>query len=221
MTRISDLNFAHTSALFRGDGGGVAVILRDRPFPGSCWARIETPGAGITAEFIRLDSRMGGPVDGHIVVEAQLWAVSGDADDAPPLPTGSDARLTGIRSAFEVEGVAYARRADAESGARLLEDNARIAANSFEVRGSMEGRTWLVSVGPTVSGATSLVCRTDGGELRRLLTSAPRSELERAREEPVTVPATYIDRERRPFGGIRLSTRTIQAILSPKEGDRA
>lgn len=213
MTRIRDLDFAYGAALFRGDGGGVAVIRRDRPFDeGSCWARVDVPGAGITAEFLRLDRRSGGSVEGHVVVEDEAGAVSGDADDAPPAPHDSDPRLTVVGTLFEVEDADYARRADATSGAAQREANARIAADAFEVRGSMDGRSWSVRVGPTRHGRTTLECHAEDGELRLIDTTAPRAELERARQEPVTVSATLI--VRRPLlGGSR--TRTIEVALAP------
>lgn len=216
MTRVRELNFAYVSALYRGDGGGVAVILRDRPFDeGSCWARVESAGTGITAEFIRIERRSGGLVDGNVVVEDQVWAVSGDADDAPPSPQVQDPRLTGLGEFGEIEDVDYARKADAESGARLVKAGKRIAANSFEVRGTMDGRSWRVRVGPTLAAGTSLECHADDGEVRVVATSAPRTALEHARVEPITVPATFIERRERLFGGFRTRTRALEVTLAP------
>lgn len=217
MTAIRNLNFVHRSALYRGDGGGVAVILRDRPFPGSCWARVESAGAGITAEFLRLDSGSGGPTDGHIVVEDQLWAVSGDADDGAPSPHDPDPRLTALGSAFETDDVPYAREADAATGVRQAEANERIAANSFNVRGTMDGRSWRVRVGPTRMDGTSLECQADDGEVRVVDTTATRAALERARMEPITVTATFIERRRRLLGGFDSRTRTLEVTLLPDD----
>ena len=213
MTRIRERTFVHPAALYRGDGGGIAVIARDRPFDeGSCWARIVSPGAGIDGEFLWLDRRSGGQTDGHVVAEDLVRTISGDEEDAPPPPHRPDSRLQDVGTFFEVEDAGYAREADAASGATLRAANARIAAAAFDVRGVMDGRVWRVRVGPTLRGTTTLECHADDGELRLLRTEADRVVLERATAEPVTVSAVFT--ERGP-GRHRSRTRTIEVALAP------
>ncbi|MHC2998442.1 hypothetical protein [Microbacterium sp. HJ5] len=215
MTRIADLAFPHRAALFRGDGGGVAVIDRQEFDQGSAWARVVEPGAGITAAYLLLVRRSGGVAGGEIVAEDEVAAVAGDAEDLPRDGIAGDPRLTALGAFTEMADAAAARRADRATAEKTDAANAAIAAASFPVAGRFDGRRWRVRVGPTLaSGTTTLECHGDDGELRLVKTSADRGALERARSEPVTVTGTYS--ERRLLGGMR--TRSIEVELRPDEG---
>lgn len=214
MRRVDELEFAYPAALFRGDGSGVAAILRDRRIQdGSCWARVTSPGAGITADFIHLERRSGGVVDGVLISEDQVAAVAGGADARPPRRIDLDARLTSLGAFTEVADAVYAEGADIADGAALRAARAAIDVASFHALGWMDGRSWRVRVGPTLAGGTTLECHADDGELRLLNTDAARELLERARVEPVIVAASYRGRGR--FGGRR--TRTAQVRLRPEQ----
>jgi hypothetical protein len=213
MTRIADLDFHEPGALFRGDGGGVAVIRRQPFEAGSAWAQVVEPGAGITAPYLLLIRRSGGIVDGELIAEDDVAAVSGDAEAVRPDRIDRDARLTLLGTFTEMQDAAAARRADTEGGRKLRADNEAIAGASFEVIGVIDDRRWRVRVGPTLASGTTLECHADDGELRLLETTAERAVLERARTGGVVITASFS--ERRRFGGMR--TRTIDVQLGPRE----
>lgn len=213
MTRIADLDFDEPGALFRGDGSGVAVIRRQPFEAGSAWARVIEPGAGITASYLLLTRRSGGIVDGVLVAEDDVAAVSGDADAARPDRVDRDRRLSLLGAFTEMQDATAAREADSGGGRKIRADNAAIASAAFEVVGVADDRRWRVRVGPTLASGTTLECHADDGELRLLDTTAERAVLERARTEPVVVTASFS--ERRRFGGMR--TRTIDVQLGPGE----
>lgn len=214
MTRVADVDLPVSAALFRGDGGGVAVIRREAEFDGGlAWARVVEPGAGIDAGYLLLVRRSGGVVDGTLVAEDEVAAVDGDADSARPHAIAGDPRLTALGAFTEMTDVEAARRADRASGEKLRAGNAAIAEQSFVVSGAMSGRRWTVRVGPTLRSGTTLECHDGDGELRLVETSADRATLERARSAAVTVTGVYS--ERRLLGGMR--PRTIEVELRPEE----
>lgn len=215
MTRVDELAFPFSSALYLGEGAGIAVIDRATPFEeGSSWARVSIAGPRIGVPFLYLERRAGGYLDGRLVVEDQVFAVSGNADSGPVTRSDLDPRLTSLGAFGEVEDADFARRADAESGDKLRAAERSIRENTFAVLGWLDGRPWRVVVGPTLpDGTTVLLCDGDGGRFRRLTTSEPRSTLERARTEPVQIPSTELER-RRIRGGVR--TRAVSVTLAPE-----
>ena len=213
MTRIADLDFPHRAALFRADGGGVAVIARQEFSGGAAWARVIEPGAGISAGYLLVVRRSGGIVDGTTVAEDEVAAMPGDAPAVSAGSIADDPRAVALGAFTEVADADVARRLDRAAGEKADAARAAIAAASFEVGADFDGRRWRVRVGPTLAGGTTLECHAADGELRLVKTSADRAALERSRTEPVTVTGTYS--ERRLIGGMR--TRSIEVELRPDE----
>lgn len=211
MTSLAHLDYGHTAALYRGDGSGIAVIARDRG-EGACWARVVESGAGIPEGYLHLYSRYSGEVDGRLIIENEVTAVPGTTAPGPPDALGATADGRSLGTYFEEADPEHARRADAALAEESRAGAARIAAQSFDVSGAMDDRTWRVRVGPTHDGRTSLTCQAEG-ELRVLYTTAARELLDSARSRPVAVSATYSRRRR--FGAPR--ARDVTITLSPTD----
>ena len=217
MTRIRDLEFPHRSALYRGDGSGVAVVLRSKPLDaGSCWASVETPGSGIGDGFLYLETRGGGDVEGTPVLQVFAFSVAGDADDERPdtWSTHLDPRLTSLGEYVGVEDPDRALDDDRASAAKRAADAERVRADTLTTRAVMDGRDWTVTIPPTFgNGTTHLSCTADDdGEVRRLETREDRSLLERATRVPTTIEAVRQVR-RRVLGGTR--AETVRVTLHP------
>lgn len=206
MTRIDELDFPHTAALYRGDRHGVAVIRRNVPVDaGPTWAVVVEPGAGIEPGHLFIQYHAG---------EAHVWAVEGTADAKPPREAHLDARLSSVGAFFEQADVAASRRAADDLYERSEAQSAAVRANTFTVQTTLDGHAWEVSVSPTVQGETTLVL-SRMGTIRHLVTSVPRADLERARTVPVPIEAT--ETVGRPWFDLRTGRthRTVTLTLTP------
>ncbi len=206
MTRIDELDFPHTAALYRGDRHGVAVIRRHVAVgAGPTWAEVVEPGAGLERGYLYLEYHSG---------DAQVSTVDGHADAEPPQQAHLDPRLASVGGYFELADPAQARREADELRARSQAEQAAIHANTFRVQTTLDGRHWEVSVSPTVQGKTRLVL-SHAGTIRHLETAAPRASLERAQAGPVKIEAT--ERVDRPWFDLRTGRthRTVTLTLGP------
>lgn len=221
MTRIRDLEFPYRSALYRGDGSGVAVVRGAQPFGrGSCWAVVETPGAGLGDGYLYLNTRAGGDVHGTLMLQVFVFAVSGDADDMRPntWTMHEDPRLDSRGEFTGVEDVAEARRDDIASATKLAADAERMKANTFTIGAVMEGRNWLATISPTFpDGTTDLTFVSDDGERRELQTVADRAVLLQALRSPTEIEVTTLA----PPPWVRRKRRhTMKVTLFPLADER-
>lgn len=208
MTRIDELDFAFPAALYRGERDDVAVIRRNVPVDaGPTWAVVVEPGAGIEPGHLFIQYHSG---------EAHVWTVEGTADAKLPHEAHLDGRLSSIGAFFEQADVAAARRAASDLHERSEAQSDVVRANTFIVQTTLDGRTWEVSVSPTIQGKTRLVL-SRAGTIRHLVTAVPRPDLERAQTEPVRIEAT--ERVDRPWFDLRTGrkARTVTLTLGPAD----
>lgn len=210
MTRVDELDFPHRSALSRADRADVAVIGRHLPADGGPgWAMVLEPGAGLERGHLYLEHHAG---------DVQVWAVDSEADSTLPHAPHLDDRLRARGAYIEHADIADGRREAAALHARTTEETARIVAETFTVATELDGHRWAVTVGPTFQEETTLVLSRPGA-IRHLLTTASRTELERAQTATVRVDAA--ERVNRRWFDPRAgrTTRAVTLCLEPIAAD--
>jgi len=206
VSRIDELSFTHPAVLHRGDGSGVAAVLRQTPVgTGPSWARVVDPAVGIPSGYLYI---------GYHGWDAAVFAAAASATDEAPGRTDLDPRLRALGEYFEDVDADAARVADAAGARRSQAAAASIRDATFSVVADVDEQRWTVEVRPTIAGETSLVLSDGTGARRLLTTTVPRAQLESARTAATTIEA--LASMPRRFGSGQ-TQRTVTLRIGPAE----